>query len=70
MSFFGPRAPDPAPPPPNPTNPAAASIMEQGAAERSKLAGAEGAGSDGTNVTGGKAAAPSTTNNQKSLLGG
>jgi hypothetical protein len=68
MLFGGPKLPDPPPPPPNPANLAAPSIMEQGAAERKTLAGAQGAGSDGTNVTGGQgASAPSTT---KSLLGG
>jgi hypothetical protein len=40
--------------------------MEQGAAERASLAGAQGAGSDGTNVTGGQAKEATTT---KSLLG-
>jgi hypothetical protein len=68
MLFGGPSVPAAPPPPPNPSSVASPSIMEQGAAERASLAGAEGAGSGGTDVTGGQgAAAPSTT---KSLLGG
>lgn len=70
MSFFSQPSTAPPPPPPPPTAPAAASpsIAQQGAAERTSLAGAEGAGLGGTDVTGGQGAkAPATT---KSLLGG
>ena len=65
MSFLfggGPSAPPPPPPPPSAPQPAQPSIAEQGAAERQALAGAEGAGSDGTDVTGGRGVqAPQTT---------
>ena len=70
MSFlFGsPQAPPPPPPPPAAPRIANPSIAEQGTSERQALAGAEGAGTNGTDVTGGQGAAnPSTT---KSLLGG
>lgn len=75
MSFvFGtPKAPAPPPPPPAAPQLGAASIMEQGAAERETLASAQGAGSTGTDVTGGqgvKGATATTANQQKSLLGG
>jgi hypothetical protein len=73
MSFLFPHpaAPTPPPPPPNPANIASPSIIEQGAAERSQLAGAQGAGSDGTDVTGGKNGIPgnTTANPAKTLLG-
>jgi hypothetical protein len=64
MSFlFGsPKAPPPPPPPPAAPQLANPSIAEQGAAERQKLASAEGQGTDGTDVTGGRGAAnPRTT---------
>ena len=74
MSFLFPSAPAPPPPPPNPSNLATQSISEQGAAQASALANANGAGYDGTDVTGGKGAKdPTTTANassgMKSLLG-
>jgi hypothetical protein len=67
MSFMFPSAPPPPPPPPAPPQLGQPSIAEQGAAERQALANAQGAGSNGTDVTGGQgAAAPTTT---KTLLG-
>lgn len=67
MSFLFPKAPPAPPPPPNPASLADSSIMQQGAAERKRLAGAEGSGSNGTDTTGGQGAAPPATT--KSLLG-
>ena len=74
MSFLSPKLPTPPPPPPNPSNPAAPSILEQGAAERRALAGADGAGFDGTDA-GGNVAPPTNTTNApaggvKQILGG
>ena len=72
--FNPPKAPAPPPPPPNPPSLSNASIAEQGAAERTALQNAEGAGFGGTDITGGQgAAAPATTANpsqSKTLLGG
>lgn len=82
MSFvpvFGPalfgggqKPPPPPPPPPNAPTLAQPSIAEQGAAARASLQGAEGAGLNGTDVTGGSGAPPPTTTNTpaKTLLGG
>lgn len=74
MSFLAPKAPAPPPvppAPPAPPTPASTSIIEQGATQRATIAGAEGAGFEGMDVTGGQGAqTPSTTANpQKSLLG-
>lgn len=67
MLFSSPAAPPPPPPPPNAPRMAQPSIMSQGASERSQIEGEEGAGFNGTDVTGGQGAkAPATT---KSLLG-
>lgn len=68
MAFLFPKTPAPPPPPPNPASPADASIMEQGAAERTALANAEGAGFNGTDVTGGQGTKSPTTT--KTTLGG
>lgn len=81
MSFLFPKAPAPPPPPPAAPTLANPSIAEQGAAERQRLASAEGQGYSGTDVTGGQGAAnPQTTATManiaqaqkppKSLLGG
>lgn len=72
MSFLtgGGNSTPPAPPPPPPAPPSVAqtSILQQGAAERSRVKGTSGSGFSGTDVTGGQGAkAPNTT---KSLLGG
>jgi len=70
MSFvFGtPKAPAPPPPPPAAPQAGASSIIQQGAAERETLSSAQGAGTLGTDVTGGQGAKDATTT--KSLLGG
>ncbi len=72
MSFLTggntPQAPAPPPPPPAPTSVAQTSIMQEGAAQRSRIKGAQGSGFAGTDVTGGQGAAPARTT--KSLLGG
>lgn len=73
MIFGTPKAPAPPPPPQQPAQLTSPSIAEQGASERSRLAGAEGAGFDGTLKTSSQgAAAPSTTASPaggKTLLG-
>lgn len=68
----GGNSPPPPPPPPNAPSLAQPSIAEQGASARAAMQGAEGAGFNGTDVTGGQgAAAPQTTAQPtKSLLGG
>jgi hypothetical protein len=48
------------------TNP---SILEQGMAERARLASAEGQGFSGTDKTSGQGVDPSTINTTKTLLG-
>ena len=59
--FSSPPSPAPAPPPPAPPT-LNASLAEQGAAARARIAGAQGAGTNGTAVTGGQGAAdPQTT---------
>lgn len=63
-----PPAPQAPPPPPNPATLSTPSIIEQGAAERARLAGAEGSGLDGTVLTGGQGVQNVSTT--KSLLGG
>jgi hypothetical protein len=75
MSFLAPKAPAPPPvppAPPAPPTPASTSIIETGATQRAAVTGADGAGFEGNDVTGGQGApSPSTTANpQKSLLGG
>lgn len=71
MGFLLPqKAPAPPPPPPEPPTLAQPSIAEAGANERQRLASAEGAGFDSTDVTGGKSPNPTTTASApKSLLG-
>lgn len=68
MSFLFPKAPAPPPPPPAAPILANPSIAEQGAAERQRLASAEGEGFSGTDVTGGQGAkAPTTTASQAAM---
>lgn len=65
--FGSPPVPAAPPPPPNAATLATPSVLDQGQAESARLAGAEGAGSNGTDVTGGQGAkAPATT---KTVLG-
>lgn len=71
----GPKPPPPPPPPPNAPDLSRPSIAEQGAAERASLTGAEGAGFNNTDVTGGSGGAtPAQTTagaqQTKSVLGG
>lgn len=69
MSLFGgPKPPAPPPPPPAPATLASQSVVEQGAAQRERLASSEGQGLDGTDLTGGQGASPPSTT--KTLLGG
>lgn len=66
--MFSPKAPAAPPPPPAAPQLGNTSIMAQATAERETLADSEGAGLNGTDLTGGQgAAAPATT---RSLLGG
>lgn len=76
-ALFGsaPKPPPPPPPPPNAPDLSQPSIAEQGAAERASLTGAEGAGFNNTDVTGGSGGAiPAQTTagaqQTKSVLGG
>lgn len=69
MSFLMPSAPTPPPPPPNPVNLNSPSVMQQGMAERSRLAGAEGAGLDDTVKTSGQGVTD-VAKTTKSILGG
>lgn len=78
--FGGPKPPAPPPPPPAAPSVGTASIQEAAAAERQRIASAQGQGSDGTDVTGGQGVKTpaSTTANAvqagatatKSVLGG
>lgn len=68
MIFDPPKPPAIPPPPPSAPNIAQPSIAEQGAAERTSLASAQGQGLNGTDVTGGQGSAPPPTT--KSILGG
>lgn len=70
MSFLAPKAPAPPPPPPAAPQSGQSSIMEQGAAERDTLSSAKGAGTLGTDVTGGQGVSAAETSTTKSLLGG
>lgn len=68
MLFSGPKAPSPPPPPPNPPTLANPSIAETGLAERSRLSNAEGAGFNGTDLTGPQGV--QSTSTTKTQLGG
>jgi hypothetical protein len=71
MSFGGsPSPPPPPPPPPAPPSISQNTIAADAAAERARLAAAEGAGFSGTDVSGGQGVSPSSVSTTKSLLGG
>ena len=59
MSVLLPSAPAPPPPPPNP--PQLSTVAQQSAEERQRTASAQGAGSDGTDITGGQGVKPPNT---------
>lgn len=69
MVFGSPSAPPPPPPPPAAPQLASPSIAQSAAMEKETLAGAEGGGLNGTDVTGGQGV-KGPTNTTKSLLGG
>lgn len=68
--FSSPKAPPPPPPPPAAPQMASPSVAQSAAIEKETLASAEGAGSNGTDVTGGQGVSKGSTNTTKSLLGG
>lgn len=67
---FGPSTPAPPPPPPSAPQAASPSIAQNAAVQKETLANAEGAGNNGTDVTGGQGAKAPSTTASKSLLGG
>ena len=69
MLGSAPSAPPPPPPPPIPPTLATPSVAQSGAAERARLQAQEGAGFNGTDVTGGKGLPAPETTKTKSLLG-
>lgn len=68
MVFGSPKAPAPPPPPPAAPQIASPSVAQAASMEKETLASAEGAGLNGTDVTGGQGVKEATTT--KSLLGG